>query len=320
MAYYYTLDNEYYFLRWSVGAAFEGCSRLPDGVAVPEPLQTCSCNVRAYKYVNMQIIYDPERADVSDLYEPAVGGGTAGKDGVSCTHEWDGTTLIVTSASGTSSADLKGERGDAGDRGAAGSDGVSCTHSWNGTTLIVTSASGTSSADLKGAKGDSGNIDPTKPLIIGDRVFGCLSYHDNDTKDQFVIKTKIPFVPTGTSSNGMPMLHVTGGAYGVQKIIDFKVYWYVYQSRFHYAVGCNNGTWKPQYVYLSTYTEGGVKYVALSIKLSAGVYIIDFTVDAYIGKLQQYYTENDFQGWSVDAASGSSIIPQSDIITVSGVS
>lgn len=33
---------------------------------------------------------------------------TAGKDGTPCTHSWDGTTLTVTSASGTSSADLKG--------------------------------------------------------------------------------------------------------------------------------------------------------------------------------------------------------------------
>ena len=33
-------------------------------------------------------------------------------NGVSCTHRWEGTTLIVTSASGTSSADLKGEKGD----------------------------------------------------------------------------------------------------------------------------------------------------------------------------------------------------------------
>jgi hypothetical protein len=42
------------------------------------------------------------------------GSGAPGKDGVSCTHEWNGTVLSVTSASGTSSADLKGERGSAG--------------------------------------------------------------------------------------------------------------------------------------------------------------------------------------------------------------
>lgn len=40
--------------------------------------------------------------------------GAAGKDGVSATHSWSGTTLTVTSASGTSSANLKGEKGDTG--------------------------------------------------------------------------------------------------------------------------------------------------------------------------------------------------------------
>ena len=37
--------------------------------------------------------------------------GENGQDGVSCTHEWDGTVLSITSASGTTSADLKGEPG-----------------------------------------------------------------------------------------------------------------------------------------------------------------------------------------------------------------
>lgn len=37
--------------------------------------------------------------------------GADGQDGVSVTHSWDGTTLTVTSASGTSSVDLKGQNG-----------------------------------------------------------------------------------------------------------------------------------------------------------------------------------------------------------------
>ena len=49
--------------------------------------------------------------------------GPAGADGVSATHSWNGTTLTVTSASGTSSANLKGEKGDTGARGPAGADG-----------------------------------------------------------------------------------------------------------------------------------------------------------------------------------------------------
>lgn len=46
----------------------------------------------------------------------SIGGGSGepAKDGVSATHEWNGTVLTITSASGTSSADLKGDKGDPG--------------------------------------------------------------------------------------------------------------------------------------------------------------------------------------------------------------
>lgn len=37
--------------------------------------------------------------------------GSNGNDGISATHKWNGTTLTITSASGTSSANLKGEPG-----------------------------------------------------------------------------------------------------------------------------------------------------------------------------------------------------------------
>ena len=40
--------------------------------------------------------------------------GENGQDGQSATHEWDGTVLTITSASGTTSADLKGEKGNSG--------------------------------------------------------------------------------------------------------------------------------------------------------------------------------------------------------------
>ena len=49
--------------------------------------------------------------------------GQNGADGVSVTHEWEGTVLKVTSASGTSSADLKGDTGEKGDTGAQGIQG-----------------------------------------------------------------------------------------------------------------------------------------------------------------------------------------------------
>ena len=49
--------------------------------------------------------------------------GAPGKDGVPATHKWSGTTLTITSASGTSSADLKGDKGDKGDTGPQGAPG-----------------------------------------------------------------------------------------------------------------------------------------------------------------------------------------------------
>ena len=49
--------------------------------------------------------------------------GRDGSDGVSASHVWNGTVLTITSASGTSSADLKGEKGDAGPQGPQGETG-----------------------------------------------------------------------------------------------------------------------------------------------------------------------------------------------------
>lgn len=51
--------------------------------------------------------------------------GADGKDGTSTTHSWNGTVLTITSASGTSSADLKGEKGKDGTNGKDGEKGDS---------------------------------------------------------------------------------------------------------------------------------------------------------------------------------------------------
>ena len=107
--------------------------------------------------------------------------GKDGKDGVSATHSWNGTVLTVTSASGSSSANLKGDTGIPGSPGNPGKDGVSATHSWNGTVLTVTSASGTSSADLKGAKGDTGSPGETGSPGVNATITGASATVDNNT-------------------------------------------------------------------------------------------------------------------------------------------
>ena len=55
--------------------------------------------------------FDGEKGDPG--YTPVKGKDYSdGKDGVSATHSWNGTTLTIKSASGTSSANLKGDKGD----------------------------------------------------------------------------------------------------------------------------------------------------------------------------------------------------------------
>ena len=58
-----------------------------------------------------QGVQGPPGADGADGQDGAP--GEDGSDGVSCTHSWSGSVLTVTSASGTSSADLRGPKGDA---------------------------------------------------------------------------------------------------------------------------------------------------------------------------------------------------------------
>lgn len=64
--------------------------------------------------------------------------GTKGADGTSCTHSWNGTKLTVTSASGTSSADLKGPQGIQGPTGPQGAAGTSAVW-FSGTVVTGTS-------------------------------------------------------------------------------------------------------------------------------------------------------------------------------------
>lgn len=69
--------------------------------------------------------------------------GLSGADGISCTHSWNGSVLTVTSASGTSSADLRGPRGETGATGATGPRGPKGDTGDDGADATITGASAT---------------------------------------------------------------------------------------------------------------------------------------------------------------------------------
>ena len=79
--------------------------------------------------------------------------GEDGQDGTSATHSWNGTVLTITSASGTSSADLKGEKGDPGEQGLKGEKGDTGAQGLPGEKG---EKGDTGPAGEKGDKGDTG--------------------------------------------------------------------------------------------------------------------------------------------------------------------
>jgi hypothetical protein len=83
--------------------------------------------------------------------------GPAGRDGVGCTHSWEGSVLTVTSASGTSSADLRGPKGDA---GATGPEGPAGAAGPKGDPFTYDDFTQAQLAALVGPKGERGETGP----------------------------------------------------------------------------------------------------------------------------------------------------------------
>lgn len=121
--------------------------------------------------------------------------GKDGKDGVSVSHKWNGTVLEVTSASGTSSADLRGEQGiqgvqgiqgERGLPGTPGEDGYSPTVSiatiTGGHRVTIADATGTQTFDIiDGVNGKDGS-----PGTNGYTPKKGVDYFTSDDKSEFV--------------------------------------------------------------------------------------------------------------------------------------
>lgn len=76
-----------------------------DGVGIKDIVQTTTGSGNGGSNIITVTLTD----DTTKTF--TVKNGTKGNNGTSCTHSWNGTKLTITSASGTSSADLKGATG-----------------------------------------------------------------------------------------------------------------------------------------------------------------------------------------------------------------
>lgn len=112
--------------------------------------------------------------------------GASGNDGQSVTHNWNGTVLEVSSASGTSSADLKGEAGYTPQKNVDYFDGTSVSvqsvseSDENGGSNIVTFTDGKTLTIKNGSKGDKGEqgYTPQKDVDYRDGIDGVSATHE----------------------------------------------------------------------------------------------------------------------------------------------
>ena len=170
--------------------------------------------------------------------------GEKGKDGVSVTHSWNGTTLVITSASGTSYKDLKGDQGEKGQTGPAGpmgpqgplgNSGIAIsedTPPTDGSINVWIRPDGITVDDIKGPQGERGPIGPTGPSgsdgqdglsptievqdisdghrvtvtdINGSQSFDVLNGTDsNILKAQTVLTSAVNVLTLDTDTNGDP--------------------------------------------------------------------------------------------------------------------
>ena len=130
------------------------------------------------EYVKSEELTEAVESTLSQAKASGEFDGKDGEDGVSATHEWNGTVLSITSASGTTSSDLKGEQGEQGIQGVKGDTGDK------------------GDKGDRGEKGDTGN--PGVYLGSGDMPADCnvqIDPNGDPTTIQDIVESVIAQLP-----------------------------------------------------------------------------------------------------------------------------
>jgi len=99
----------------------------------------------------------------------------------------------------------------------------------------------------------------------------------------------------------MPSIRIHGYSYGKGAPLDLTIVYYIYSNEFYVPKVISTGGISPD-IYLFTYTENNIKYVAVGIKSSLGY--LGFTVDANGGALGGLNINSDSilctTGWTIE--------------------
>ena len=107
---------------------------------------------------------------------------------------------------------------------------------------------------------------------IANTYYGISFGMTGDTPVETILYTGIKWV----SSNHMPVIHITGYAYGLSSPVEFKIGFYIYNNNIGWSGVTNMGSWAPN-VYLFKYTKNELEYVAVG--LAGSCYYLQLSVD-----------------------------------------
>lgn len=135
--------------------------------------------------------------------------------------------------------------------------------------------------------------------------YGITYGRTTGTPVETILYTGIKWV----SGAHMPVVHVTGYAYGLASPVEFKIAFYIYNDKIGWCGATNMGSWNPA-LYAFKYTRDSVNYVAIGFSGSCYFLQLQADVQDEMGAFANIDTSSTAWSWSFLTTTGT--IPAAD--------
>ena len=153
-------------------------------------------------------------------------------------------------------------------------------------------------------------LDVTKERIAN-TVYGVSFDRTSGNAKETILKTGIKWV----SSAHMPVVHVTGYAYGLHAPVEFKIGFYIYNNAIGYCGVTNMGAWDPD-VYLYKYTRDSEDYVAIGFAGTCYFLQLQADVQDEMGKFGSIELANANWSWEFLTTEGNIPTPDAGVTCI----
>lgn len=142
-------------------------------------------------------------------------------------------------------------------------------------------------------------------IRIANTYYGITYGRTNDTPVETILHTGIKWM----NGHHMPIIHITGYAYGLQSPVEFKIGFYIYGDKIGWCSVTNMGAWQPN-VYLFKDNHDNYDYVGVG--LAGSCYFLQLQADLQdeMGKFADIDTNSSKWSWTFSTTAG--VIPAAD--------